>query len=100
MKNFAQLSFEFSQRETVKKIVVGKTALKAFEVNYSIPTPKGMRDGQRFVRANSPKVALAKFKKQMTKDGVQFYEAFEVVSPNKVKGNVVYKVYENLHIIR
>lgn len=100
MKNFAQLTIEFNKREALKKQLVRNTNLKAFEVNYSVPTPEGIKEGQRFVKGQCPKQALKSFKEQMNDSGHVFYEVNEIVSPHKVKGNVVYRVFNNLHILR
>lgn len=100
MKNFAQLTFELQSKEQKRKEIIGNTKLKAFEVNFEKPTERGVQKEQVFVRANSPKNALTTFRKKMAKSGQQFYEVFEIVAPNKIKGNVVYEVYKNKSIVR
>lgn len=100
MKNFAQLTFDFNQREKAKAKEIGDTQYKAFEINYSVPTNIGFEEKQMFVKAQNPKASLTTFRQRMSEQGQEFYEVNEVVSPNKTKGNVVYKVYMNRFILR
>lgn len=77
----------------------GKTKKVAYDIVYEEATLQGTERKTKFIAGTCPKDALKAFRKFTTQIEGKV-NVVQLNSPTKKKGWVVYKVYDNTHILR